>query len=206
MELTDSKGQPLKKEEPFQIAITKSSAGKNADRDALKRVKGADQVSIGKPKFDNMHELEEKAEELYSAEQNAYIKLCEKEKALGFDVTDPECIKTFKINYTPVGDTLLVKFIREEKMAGKLLLIDGSNESKKAIVMVPGLLVNTVFRGDIVTMKPTDRLNPFPPSVKRRIADIEFEEISYQAVGGVFKDRVDVIKRIQQDDPSKAAV
>lgn len=120
----------------------------------------------------------------------------EKEVALGFDYRDKTSVLAFEPNFTPVGDTLIVKFIIEIPEKGKIIP-PGKTEDKKAVVIVPGLLVTTVEKGDIVLMKPSDRNNPLPPAVEREFNGIKFQEISYYSVAGVYTDRDTVMKRVK---------
>lgn len=125
----------------------------------------------------------------------------EADKLKGFDINSLESIEAFKIDYTPVGNSLLVKFVLEELKIGSIWLPDKSNMNLKAIVVVPGIYVNNLLLGDVITLKPDrDSKNPVPLSVPRIFKGVEFQEISYESVAGVFKTRKEVIDRIVKEN------
>lgn len=125
----------------------------------------------------------------------------EADKLKGFDINSLESIQNFKVEYTPVGNSLLVKYVLEELKIGSIWLPDKSNTNLKAIVVVPGIYVNNLLLGDVITLKPDrDTRNPVPLSVPRIFNGVEFQEISYESVAGVFKTRKEVIDRIAKEN------
>lgn len=168
----------------FQINIPSRPANQNADREALKKQPG----SIHRT-FNDMKDLEESANSIYAKAGEAHKEMIEKDKAAGLDVNDIESIRNFKIGYTPLGNTLLIKQIHEDLKYGSILLPDGSNNNKKAVVIVPGLYVTTLKKGDIITLKPTTTGRA--PYVKRTFKGVEFDEIDYDLVGGIFMEEED---------------
>jgi hypothetical protein len=123
----------------------------------------------------------------------------EKEKSLGFDYRDSVSVDNFNIDYTPVGDTIIVKFIIEVPKEGEIIT-PKKYEDRKAVVLVPGLLITTLEKGDIISMKPSDRNNPLPPTVDREFNGIKFQEISYYSVAGIYRNRKDVMERVNRND------
>lgn len=125
----------------------------------------------------------------------------EADKLKGFDIDSLESIQNFEITYTPVGNSLLVKYVLEELKIGSIWLPDKSNTNLKAIVVVPGIYVNNLLLGDVITIKGSmDPRNPIPPGVDRVFRGVTFTEISYEAVAGVFKTRKEVIERIAREN------
>lgn len=125
----------------------------------------------------------------------------EADKLKGFDIDSLESIQNFEIAYTPVGNSLLVKYVLEELKIGSIWLPDKSNTNLKAIVVVPGIYVNNLLLGDVITIKGSmDPRNPVPPGVDRVFRGVTFTEISYEAVAGVFKTRKEVIDRIAREN------
>lgn len=190
-ELLDSKGEPIN---DLQFNLKKQSANHLADRAALHNKQG-----YTKP-FDSMEDLEKQASAIYAKAADTNKEEYDKDKEKGLDINDINSVLAFEPDYTPLGDTVLVKYIKEDHKIGTLILPDSYNADKKAVVIVPGLLVSTIFKGDIIVLKGSDRNNPYPPSFKRKIKDIEFEEIPSMAISGVFKSREAVIDRIKQED------
>jgi hypothetical protein len=139
---------------------------------------------------------EEYVKDVYARADQKIKEDYEKEKELGFDYKDNASVLAFEPNFTPVGDTLIVKFIVEIPEAGKIIT-SNKTEDKKAVVIVPGLLVTTIEKGDVILLKPSDRNNPLPPAVEREFNGIKFQEISYYSVAGVYKDRTSVMNRIK---------
>lgn len=158
--------------------------------------------------FGSMDELLEKAEEIYGSAGKAMVKEHEKDKENGFDINDVESIKNFNIDYTPLGNSVVVKFIREDLKLGEIIVPDTSNHGRKAVIMVAGLYVDTLKRGDIVRLRPMAPQRPgakinqdeLPPSVDIIFNNVKFSEISYEAVAGVFLSREVVNGRL---NPSK---
>jgi len=190
-ELLDSNGQPIN---DLQFNLKKQSANHLADRKALHNKQG-----YTKP-FESMEELEKQANSIYAKAGDDNKEEYEKDKLNGLDINDMSSVMAFEPDYTPLGDTLLVKYIKEDNQIGTIILPDSFNKDKKAVVIVPGLLVTTLFKGDIIIMKGSDRNNPYPPSYKRRIKDIDFEEIPSMAVSGVYKSREALLARIREED------
>lgn len=124
----------------------------------------------------------------------------EADKLKGFDIDNFESIKNFEIAYTPVGNTVLVKYVLEELKIGSIWLPDKSNTNLKAIVVVPGIYVNNLLLGDVITIRGSTTSNPYPPSMERIFRGVTFQEISYEAVAGVFKTRNEIIERIANEN------
>jgi len=146
-------------------------------------------------KFKSNDDLINQAEKLYAGAINKIKNRYEEDKKLGLDVNSLESVKSFNIDYTPAGDTVLVKFIYEKEEVGSIILPDQTTGSLKAVVFVPGLLVNTLEKGDVVVLKGKDIKDPIPPFVDRVFKGIEFKEVVYQAIAGIFKNRAELLKR-----------
>lgn len=123
----------------------------------------------------------------------------EADRLKGFDIDSLESIRNFEIAYTPVGNTVLVKYVLEELKIGSVWIPDKSNTNLKAIVVVPGIYVNNLLLGDVVTIRGSTTSNPYPPSMERIFRGVTFQEISYEAVAGVFKTRNEIIERIANE-------
>lgn len=130
----------------------------------------------------------------------------EADKAKGFDFEDIDSVKNFKTGYTPVGNTVLVKIIYEEKKEGMIFLPSGSGDSIKAVVVVPGLFVNNLKPGDVVSIKKgmrTPNSKPeaiLPPMEEHLIKGIKFKELSYDMISGAYIERDELINRISQEN------
>jgi len=154
--------------------------------------------------FENMEQLEESAKQIYAHAIDKFREEYIKEKEQGFDFNDPESVNNFDINYTPLGNTVLVKFIREEQKIGSIFVLDGTNSARKALVMVPGLYVDSLKRGDVVSIKSgrdqsTGRIiDAFPDSPIRIFNGISFNEIPFEYIGGVFIGREEIMNRLKE--------
>jgi hypothetical protein len=192
-ELLDSKGEPVT---DLQFNLKKQSANHLADKKALHSGQGST-----KP-FKNMEDLESMASNIYAKAIDGIEEEYIKDKEAGLDINDYNSIMEFEVGYTPVGDTLLVKFIKEEQKMGSIILLDNktNEKDKKAIVIAPGLYVTSLCKGDVIIMKASSHTNPFPPSYKRIIKGITFEEIPFEGVSGVFHDRDFIMQRIDKKE------
>lgn len=149
--------------------------------------------------FNSPEEMAAHAEESYQINKK---KVNQVELDAGLDISDPQSIMDFKINYTPLNAEVLLKeipkeFIQEDP--SKLLIMDLSPTSIKYYVMVPGLLVHTLKRGDIVVLKGATKDSPIT-AVTRILKDIIFQEVESYNIGGILKARDEIKKRIDEDD------
>lgn len=147
--------------------------------------------------FSSPEDMVASAESIYAVKNTEEVA---KDKALGLDIDDIESIKAFKTGYSPAGNTVLVKFIKEEEKVGDIILLDRSNPNKKAVVITTGLYVNNFRPGDVVLLKGQDARNPLPPSADRIFKGITFKEISVEAIAGLFLDRKEWLDRIVEDN------
>jgi hypothetical protein len=151
--------------------------------------------AVSQPVFDSIEELNRRGEEI--AERVApntdkeYLNDVEK----GLDINDPASIAAFVSNYTPFGDCLLVKLLRPERNVGNIILPDTYNTSTKAVVIVPGTMVYDVKRGDILILKGMDAKNDKPFSIVKNINGIDFKEIPYFSIAGIYMEREAFLKR-----------
>jgi hypothetical protein len=143
--------------------------------------------------FNSMTELEESANSIYAKADDAQKAVYEKDKAAGLDINDKESIANYKVGYTPLGNTLLIKVIKQDMEYGSLLLTDLSNKNTKGVVIVPGLWVTTLKRGDVITLKATQSGNI--QSIERTINGITFNEIDYEVAAGIFMEEEELRKR-----------
>ncbi len=187
-ELVDKNGETIK---DVQFNIKKESGSHLADRKALHSGQGST-----KP-FKDMDDLEKMASNIYATAVDDISKEYEADKKAGLDINDLESIKNYKLGYTPIGETLIVKYIKEEQKVGSLILPDSTSDSKKAIIITPGLYISTLFKGDIVILKGQSKANPYPYEAKRTFNGITFNEIPVEAVAGVFHEREDIIQKIK---------
>lgn len=215
MELTDEKGNPINSSQEIEtskglldLAETDGVKSTFSTEDTIKAIKASDRtrsknLTAHHRDYSNISktDMEKQGEKLYAGHFNKVKQEQEKDKSNGFDVTDPENIKHFRINYTPLGNTVLVKRIHEEeetdkdKTENKIILPAGLDQSdRKYIVMVPGILVSILQRGDIVTLKGSH--DGKISSVERKFNNVKFDEIDYYAIAGVFKSQDEIKTRI----------
>lgn len=192
MELVNEKGEQLKSES--SVKSIKASERTRAHLIA---------PGNNQRQFETMEQLEESAKQIYAHAIDKFKQEYEKEKELGFDFNDPESVNKFQINYTPLGNTVLVKFIREEQKIGSIFVLDGTNSAKKALVMVPGLYVDSLKRGDIISIKSgrdsAGRIvDTFPDSPIRIFNGVSFSEIPLEYVAGVFISREEIMNRLKE--------
>ena len=156
--------------------------------------------------FDSDEAMLKSAEEIYGKAIDEREIEYEKEKALGFDINDIESVMRYPVNFTPLGNTVLVKFIYEKENKGKIILPSAIQDTmgRKAIVIVPGLFVDSLRKGDLILFRPmenrykagTPDYNALPPAADKMFGGIKFHEISFEAVAGVFISREEIIKRL----------
>ena len=107
-------------------------------------------------------------------------------------------LKNFHIPYTPIGNTVLVKQIFEKEQTGtKLYLPQGLDiTDRKYLVMVPGVLVSLLRRGDIITLKgsPSGKID----SVDRKFGGVKFVEVDFYAIAGIYESSNIVQQRIDE--------
>jgi hypothetical protein len=147
--------------------------------------------------FNSPEDMVASAESIYAVKNTEEVA---KDKEHGLDINDIESIKAFKTGYSPAGNSVLVKFIKEEEKVGKIILTDHSNPNKKAVVITAGLYVNNFRPGDIVLLKGQDVRNPLPPFADRVFKSITFKEISVDAIAGIFLDKKEWLDRIVKDN------
>jgi len=153
--------------------------------------------------FDSMEAMVENAESKY---KKSFIDEMEKDKEKGFDINDINSINAFEFDYCPLQYTVVVKFIREEQKVGSIIIPDSSSLTFKGVVIEPGLMVNNLKRGDIVTFKPTlvdpkkQLFNPIPDNMEIIIKGIVFKEVSYESIAGVYLKREKLIERIAEEN------
>lgn len=147
--------------------------------------------------FRSPEEMVAAAESIYATKNEDEIN---QDKVNGLDINDINSIINFKVGYTPSGNSLLVKFIKEETNYGKIILPDITNPNKKAVVIVAGLYVTNFKAGDIILLKGTSPSNPLPPHENRLFKNIKFKEISAEAAAGIFMDKNEWLDRIVKDN------
>lgn len=148
-------------------------------------------------RFESMSELEKSAENIHGKEIVLQDAIHIKDKENGFDINDIDSVTNFDAGYTPLGNSLLIKVIKEEQKIGSVLVPDSSNLSKKAVVVVPGLLVTSLKAGDIVSIKPAERGSI--QTIDRILKGVKFDEIDYHAIAGIFKSSKEMKERIKAD-------
>lgn len=89
---------------------------------------------------------------------------------------------------------------------GKIILPSSIQDTvgRKAIVIVPGLFVDSLRKGDLILFRPmenrykagTPDYNALPPAADKMFGGIKFHEISYESIAGVFVGRDEIMKRI----------
>lgn len=157
------------------------------------------------PVFSSNEDLVKHAEEKYASKNAEEV---EEDKKKGFDINNPKSVMDFPIPYTPVGNSIIYKQIVEAEQIGSILIPTGmlGAESMKAIVMVAGLYVNNLKRGDIITFKPiresehSKALPKLPPSADRIFNGVKFKEASMETVAGVYQSREIVMQRIADEN------
>lgn len=145
--------------------------------------------------FDSIEDMNAQAEEALSMRDKDYLKEVEEDKLNGFDINDINSIINFDIEYAPIGSTILVKFLREDKLGSTIILLDSSSESKKALVVEVGMFVDYIKKGDIISVRGQDSRNPLPPSIERTFKGVKLKEINYESVTGIYMKKQELIKR-----------
>lgn len=143
--------------------------------------------------FEDDDDMVSKAEKKY---RKANLEEAELDKTKGFDIESIESIRAFDVGYTPMGNTVLIKIIREEHKIGLIIIPDGTALGVKAVVVVPGLYVNNLLLGDIVMLKGESPSKPIPPHIDRKFKDVNFWEVPFEAIAGAFVSREKLITRI----------
>lgn len=194
MELTDSKGNVIKPKDANDVIKSLDIQTAPEVKQDVKRIKASDRTrshlnndATKNRTFNNMTDLEKNAEKIYAAHNNKVQKELEEDVANGFDISSPESVIAFQINYTPIGNVVLVKEIHDEETTEKKIILPSGLDSKdkKYVVMVPGLLVSILKRGDVITLKPTPsgKLD----AVDRKFNGVKFYELDYYAIAGVYQ-------------------
>jgi len=149
-------------------------------------------------KFESPEQMTQSAEDSYKT--NAKTNK-ERDKDKGLDVDDPESIQKFQIKYTPIGNTLIIKVLEpiQQAVIAGMDLVDYSNSAKRFLVMVPGLLVTTLKKGDIVSAagRSDNRDDGKIEIMDRIFGGIRFGEIRYNDIAGVFEDTEIIKKRFE---------
>lgn len=143
--------------------------------------------------------LENVADNLYAKQTNGFEQIHENNKAKGLDINDPASIEAFESGYTPLGNTILVLEIHKEQKVGLIIMPDMLADGKQCVAITPGLLVNNVYKGDILSFK-RDEASKWPPYEVRVLKGIELHEYSYHAFGGVFITSKEMKNRIATQD------
>lgn len=149
-------------------------------------------------KFSSPEEMAQSANHYF---QIGKIKEDQAEIKRGFDISDINSVMAFDIPFTPLGATVIVKEIKKsddpEEDAGGIIPVDLSIQAQKWIVMVPGLLVTTLQRGDIVCFRASFKENPVIVT-DRRIGGVIFKEVAYYDIGGVCVRKEEMDQRIAE--------
>lgn len=182
-----------KVEEPQQHVMSPRTANHQADREAKGR-----QGNIQR-KFASMEELNASFEETYAhlnENDQKYMREVEEDKLAGFDINDPESIANFEIGYVPLGSTVLVKFLREDDLGNKIIIPDLSAKIKKALIVQPGLFVDYLKKGDIVSLRNINNArSPLPDAIDHTFNGVKFKEINYESCVGIFMTEKEFRKR-----------
>lgn len=202
----DTKEIPVElKENMLKVVPEESSESNQFESGEIKAIKASERTRshLNSPgatnrTFGTMEEMVSSANSIYT---NVNVEEHEKDKKNGFDINDIESIKAFRAGYTPVGNSVLIKVIKEEQKIGNIIIPPGSGDSIKAVVVVPGLYVNNLKVGDIITFKLAQGGKvQLPPMVDNTIKGIKFKEVSYEAILGVFIERETIIDRIAEEN------
>lgn len=205
MELLNDKGEPIKKEQEIPVGkglleeaavqglVTADSTIKSIKESDRRRSKN---LTGHHRSFSSQSDMEEQAEKIYAKHGNKIKEEYESDVKNGLDIKNPESIKNFDIEYTPIGNSLVIKELHEELKEGSLILPNGLGDDKKGIVMVPGLLVTTLKRGDVVALKPTPQGQLM--ALKREFNGVKFVEIEIYAVAGVCKREAEMQDRLKE--------
>lgn len=143
--------------------------------------------------------LDSKIDEKLNAAQIRSEREIQEDKENGLDISDIESIRGFDLGYVPLGNSVLLKEIRQDQEIRGIVIPDMSNEVSKAVVIETGTLIEGLRKGDVVTIKPStsgDRI----PSIERTIKGIKFKEYSYLALAGVFVPKVVYMERIKEEN------
>jgi len=147
-------------------------------------------------KFGSPEEMAENAKVAY---QIGKVKENQIEIKLGFDISNMESVMAFDIPYTPLHSTVIIKEIpikiEDDEDTSKIVPIDLSTTGKKFIVMVAGLNVHILQKGDIVFIKggPVDMTG-------RKYRGISFLEANYYDISGILMKKEEMEERILQHD------
>lgn len=161
----------------------------------IKSIKESDRKRTKEVTHRKFNSIEDMADNIYAKSQDAIEKEVETDKEKGFDINDINSILNFKVGYTPVGNTVLIKTIKGEEKVGNIIIPDNSTRGTKAVVIVPGMLVTMLRKGDIILYKAT--LEGSVASVERIFNGVKFHEIDYYAIAGVMKDIDEMNERVK---------
>lgn len=150
--------------------------------------------------FNDETEMIENAERMY-AKKGKDEKDLDKEN--GFDIDDPASIEAFDPEYTPLANTVLLKRLPleiQEKNGVKI--IDNSGSSLVFVVVVPGMYVTLLKKGDRVklTTGAASQLG-----TQRTFKQIKFEEFDYYNISGVLLSRGVLEQRLKEQEQKKNA-
>lgn len=168
----------------------------------------ADRLALSKQgnsykKFESMEELEKDFKEAYAhlnENDQKYLKEKEADRLNGLDIDDADSIANFEVNYTPLGSTLLVKFLREDDLGSKIIILDSTAKIKKGLVIQPGVFVDYLKKGDIISLRnERDARQPLPDAIEHKFNGITLKEINYESCAGIFMKAKDFRKRQMED-------
>lgn len=205
MDLTDAQGNKITAEQVAENLTIPVGEGiiELANKEAvqgIQSIKASDRTRSknlnSDRNFVSQTDMELQAEKLYAGHANKLKKEQEEDVVNGLDINDIESIKNFNICYTPLGNSVVIKQLHEEEQIGKIIIPAGLDiTDRKYIVMVPGLLVNMLNRGDIITMKgtPSGKLDV----IDRKFNGVKFIEVDFYAIAGIYKSEQDMQKRVE---------
>jgi hypothetical protein len=207
--LLNEKGEKI--EAPSELVKNQDGKEQGLDLAEVKTIKASERTRahLNSPgaihrTFGSEEEMVESAMSTYNTEKD---KEHEADKEKGFDFSSIESVTNFKVGYTPAGNSVLVKVISEERKSGLIFLPSGSGDTIKAVVVVPGLYVNNLKPGDVISFKKAPPATPngkpqniLPPMQELTLRDIKFKDVSYEAIAGIFLEREEIIARVAEEN------
>lgn len=195
--MTKIKGTKLETGDNVGIVMSPRTASHQADREAKNKQGNPTKT------FESIEDMEKSFNDTYghlNEIDQKYMKEKETDKLNGFDIDDKESIMNFDLEYTPMGSTLIVKFLREDELGSKSIIIDVTSKIKKALVVQPGIFVDYLKKGDIVSLVPSRTTrSPLPDHAPHLFKGVSFQEINYEAIAGIYMREKDLKARSLAD-------